>query len=54
MIRNNKRQENLKFNPKKRKKLDMDSYIEFLTISNAMFNHRRKRFVKMEGNCFKM
>jgi hypothetical protein len=33
---------------------DLDTYIRFLTSTNAFADHRRKPFKKIEGNNFKL
>lgn len=33
---------------------DFDAYIEFMTLVNVPMNHAPKKFVKMEGNNFKL
>lgn len=34
--------------------VDLDTFIKFLTISNAMFNHQPKPFKKISGKNFKL
>ena len=38
----------------KRNKIDLDTYVGFLTFSNALVGHRRKTFKKIEGHNFKL
>ena len=32
----------------------IDTYIRFLTVTNAFMNHKRKKFKRIEGDCFKL
>jgi len=32
----------------------VDTYIRFLTVTNAFVNHKRKKFKRIEGDCFKL
>ncbi len=34
--------------------VDLDTFIKFLTVTNAMFNHQPKLFKKMSGKNFKL
>ncbi len=34
--------------------VDLGTFIKFLTVTNAMFNHHPKPFKKMSGNHFKL
>lgn len=42
------------FRPVKKKKLTLDEYIQFLTITNTFANHRRRPFRPMTGDNFKL
>jgi hypothetical protein len=33
---------------------DLNTFIQFLSVTNAMFNHQPKPFKKMSGNNFKL
>jgi len=34
--------------------IDLNKYVEFLTLSNAFTNHKQKPFRKIEGDNFKL
>ena len=34
--------------------VDLDSYLKFLSVSNAFVNHRRKKFRKIKGETFRI
>ena len=33
---------------------DLDSYVKFLTLSNAFIDHRRKKFRRIKGKSFRI
>ncbi len=39
---------------KKQGGIDLDTFIKFLSVTNAMFNHQPKPFKKMSGKNFKL
>ncbi len=45
---------NRKLRLKRQGGVDLDTFIKFLTVTNAMFNHQPKPFKRMSGKNFKL